>query len=223
VIRSCRGRLEGLGRRIEMRRWIRYAAGLALVTPFMVVAGVVPARAGGGFCHDAPVTDTSTDRVVISNYCFGPTIARVGVGDGVTWLNKDGTPHAVAGANASWASDGELQTGDRTTIRFAKAGIYPYLCSLHPGMIGAVVVGDGEAAAASQAGVPVALPDVPSTGEAVAPAANDEGIREVASFPWKVGTVVGFSLFMLMVVAVGFSRRSASRITADPNVESSLS
>ena len=145
-----------------MRRWIRYAAGLALVTPFMVVAGVVPARAGGGFCHDAPVTDTSTDRVVISNYCFGPTIARVGVGD-------------------------------------------------------------GEAAASSQAGVPVALPDVPSTGEAVAPAANDEGIREVASFPWKVGTVVGFSLFILMVVAVGLSRRSASRITGDPNVKSSLS
>ena len=205
-----------------MPRLIRSAVGLALMTPLMMVVGIATARAGGGFCHGAPVTDTSTDRVVIADYCFTPTIVRVGVGDPVTWLNKDGTPHAVAGANGSWAGDGDLHMGDKATVRFAKAGIYPYLCSLHPGMIGAVVVGEEGAAEVAGAAIPAAL----ATGQPPAAsrettfaAATDNGSE--SSLPWKVSTFAASALFAALLAFV-VARKKLARGTDGEGPERNL-
>lgn len=196
-----------------MPRWIRNAVGLGLMAAFVLVTGVAPARAGGGFCHGAPVTDTSTDRVVIADFCFTPTIVRVGLGDAVTWLNKDGTLHLVAGANGSWVGD-ELHLGDRTTVRFVKAGIYPYLCSLHPGMVGAVVVGDGEAAGTAGAAIPATLGTAEPSATAGQPSlavasGGRHGVRAGSSLPWKISTFAASALFVALLAFVLGRRRIA--------------
>ena len=35
-----------------------------------------------------------------------------------------------------------LKRGREATYAFAEAGVYPYVCTVHPGMVGTIVVGD---------------------------------------------------------------------------------
>jgi len=101
---------------------------------------------GGGACRGMPVTDERTTNVAMTNGCFTPTIVRVETGATVTWQNNDTAPHTITGANASWGSYDEVAPGQGGSQTFDKAGVYPYSCLLHPGMIGAVVVGDSGSA-----------------------------------------------------------------------------
>lgn len=97
---------------------------------------------GGGGCG-RPVSDARGETVRIRDFCFGPTILRVNPGDEVRFVNADFTSHTVLGANASWGSFRQLNVGKQVTYRFTRPGVYPYVCTYHPGMIGAVVVGGG--------------------------------------------------------------------------------
>lgn len=101
------------------------------------------ASAGGGGCHDQSTTDGTGLDVALAENCFGPTILRVGVGDTVTWHNKDQVDHTVTAAAGLF--DAILSYGKQTSYRFAAAGVFPYYCIYHPRMAGAVVVGDGQA------------------------------------------------------------------------------
>jgi plastocyanin len=194
----------------EMRsRSIGYLMVLALVVPFVLLLSASPAGAGG-FCRGTPVTDVSTDRVVMSDSCFLPTISRVDVGQSMTWLNKDATAHMVIGANSSWGGYEEVASGARTTVRFTKAGVYPYFCILHPGMIGAVVVGDGGASGATAGGA-VSVASLPTaTSAAESRAEGSAAADHTASTPstaWRFATFAGFGLFVAATVALLAQRR----------------
>jgi len=73
--------------------------------------------------------------------CFGTTVVRVAPGTEVTWVNRDEIVHRVDGVG--WSVPDDVSGGARATRRFDDEGTYPYVCVLHPGMFGAVVVGDG--------------------------------------------------------------------------------
>ena len=112
---------------------------------------VVPVAFAGGGCH--PGANAGAERgdgpasVVRMDVCtFAPTIARVPVGSTVRFLNTDVVPHVVTGERGVWES-AQLDPGESFSQVFAAAGIHPYTCPLHPGMVGAIVVG-GEGAAA---------------------------------------------------------------------------
>jgi hypothetical protein len=77
------------------------------------------------------------------DFCFGPTILRVATGETITFVNGDPFQHTVLGANGAWGSYDSLKQGGEATYGFSEAGVYPYVCTWHPGMVGAVVVGDG--------------------------------------------------------------------------------
>jgi plastocyanin len=131
-----------------MRRTI--AISLALV-PFILILGWAAAGvalAGGG-CHQgigaAPAEGNAT-VVKIDGCTFAPTVTRVPVGTQVRFLNTSPQFHDVTGRNGEWGSD-TLQDGQSFSHSFAVAGLYPYSCSLHPGMAGVVVVGSQVAAA----------------------------------------------------------------------------
>jgi hypothetical protein len=85
---------------------------------------------------------------------FEPTITQVAEGAEVTFANGSDFPHLITGANQAWGSpDVEVQPNASVSYTFEAAGIYPYACALHPGMSGAVVVGDvGEVLAAGPTG-----------------------------------------------------------------------
>ena len=134
------------------RHTIRRA--MLMVVGVMLCVGLSPqiAHASGGGGCGGPVTDDDGIQVRIRNFCFGPTILRVRPGETVTWVNRDAFPHIVLGANGAWGGyDNVRRNGGEVSYRFVSPGIYPYVCTYHPGMIGAVVVGDGKPDSASYA------------------------------------------------------------------------
>lgn len=148
-----------------------------------------PAYAGGG-CHTgAPADAVAATTIAIDHACFGPVAARVGVGKTVTWDNtKSGIEHNISGPGIQYT---ELPAGAKHTITFESAGLYPYACTLHPGMSGVVVVGAG-------------LPAAPVETPAVAPVASsgDDGGSHV---PLGIGVLA--VAVVAGVVVVTFGRR----------------
>jgi plastocyanin len=79
--------------------------------------------------------------VTISNFAFGPAILTVAPGTKVTWLNKDEEPHTVLSADGGLTfKSPALDTDDQFSFTFDKPGTYKYFCSVHPHMVGTVVV-----------------------------------------------------------------------------------
>jgi len=132
----------------------RRTAGTVLMSLGLLLLGAVfaaGASAGGG-CHGAnraAATDEASSVVRIDLCSFTPTVTRVAAGTAVTFVNVEQVPHNVTGVANAWASPSELELGMSFVHRFATAGIYPYACTLHPGMNGAVVVGEGSVALSS--------------------------------------------------------------------------
>jgi plastocyanin len=77
--------------------------------------------------------------VTIGNFTFNSPSLAVKPGATVTWTNADDIPHTVVSKDGLFKSK-VLDTGDRFSFTFAKAGQFGYYCSLHPHMTGIVVV-----------------------------------------------------------------------------------
>jgi plastocyanin len=81
----------------------------------------------------------TTAEVKIDNFSFGPAALTVAAGTTVTWTNRDDIPHTVVSTENVFKSK-VLDTDEKFSYTFAKAGTYPYFCSIHPKMTGTVVV-----------------------------------------------------------------------------------
>jgi len=78
--------------------------------------------------------------ILMSRIAFAPHATTVKVGQTVTWVNKDPIAHnVVATSGASFAS-GSFGQGQTFRFRPAKAGTISYVCSLHQGMAGTLIV-----------------------------------------------------------------------------------
>jgi plastocyanin len=77
--------------------------------------------------------------VRIGNFTFNQAALTVHPGTTVTWVNDDDIPHTVVANDKSFRSP-VLDTGDRFSFTFAKAGQFGYFCSLHPHMTGKILV-----------------------------------------------------------------------------------
>jgi plastocyanin len=152
-----------------------------------VIPTVHASASGGGGCG-APVSEEAGDAVAIRQFCFEPTVLVAPVGTEVTFVNQDGFPHDVLGANGSWGSFGRIGRGKSASYAFDRPGVYPYVCTWHPGMVGAVVV--EEAAGAAVSSTPVAR--MAETG---------------GSGPWKPLAVAAGGLVLLVVMGTAGLRR----------------
>ena len=176
---------------------------------------VTPASAGGS-CF-SPARNGSGTNVKLSANCFGPTVLFVRPGTAVTWTNADSYEHTVTGLGFRWGSGEPLQGGQSVTYRFDRAGVYPYECVIHYGMVGTVVVGKPSVAAATAADAPSEITSSPAA-EAVpqpqaAPVAKRVAAESVRSDGWRATALVGWGLFGLTVVALavmGARRRRPS-------------
>ena len=81
---------------------------------------------------------TSTE-VKIDNFSFNPATLTVAVGATVTWINRDDIPHTVVSTDGVFKSK-TLDTDEKFSYTFTKAGTYSYFCSIHPKMTGKIVV-----------------------------------------------------------------------------------
>lgn len=78
-------------------------------------------------------------KIDIKEFMFGPKDLTVAVGTKVTWVNDDQIPHTVAETHKAFRS-AALDTDDSFSWVFNTPGEYEYFCSLHPQMIGKIVV-----------------------------------------------------------------------------------
>lgn len=90
-------------------------------------------------CLAAPASAQAANMVVMKNFDFLPMSLTVSAGTSVTWKNLDGEPHTVVSDTGLYRS-AALDQNDTFTFRFEKPGIYKYTCSIHPKMVGTIVV-----------------------------------------------------------------------------------
>ena len=119
-----------------MKNNITGIAGLAamvMIVMVLMTAGLprVTANAQQGAATPA--------EVKIDNFSFGPAALTVAAGTTVTWTNRDDIPHTVVSTDNVFKSKA-LDTDEKFSYTFTKAGTYPYFCSIHPKMTGTVVV-----------------------------------------------------------------------------------
>jgi plastocyanin len=71
---------------------------------------------------------------------FNPSEVSVAVGDTVTWTNNDSVGHDVTADSFSSGDPGGMAPGRTFEHTFDEAGTFDYVCTVHPGMEGSVVV-----------------------------------------------------------------------------------
>jgi plastocyanin len=76
---------------------------------------------------------------VLGDRAFAPPEVNVEVGTTVTWMNTDRDSHTSTSDVPGWNS-GTISPGQQFSFTFQGAGTFPYHCSIHPGMVGRVVV-----------------------------------------------------------------------------------
>jgi plastocyanin len=103
-----------------------------IIAMLLLVAGSSRVRAS-----DQP--SAANVAVKIDNFVFGPQAITVPVGTTVTWTNSDDIPHTAVSTDGVFKSK-VLDTDEKFSYTFTKAGTYSYYCSVHPKMTGQVVV-----------------------------------------------------------------------------------
>jgi plastocyanin len=79
-------------------------------------------------------------EVSMEGIAFNPAEVTVAVGDTVTWTNNDSVGHDVTADGFSSGDPGGMSNGDTFEQTFDEAGTFDYVCTVHPGMEGTVVV-----------------------------------------------------------------------------------
>jgi amicyanin len=82
---------------------------------------------------------SNTASINIENFKFAPPTLTVTAGTSVTWKNEDDSPHRIGDKNGTFVS-AALDTDGTFSHTFTTPGEYPYICTIHPFMVGKIVV-----------------------------------------------------------------------------------
>jgi plastocyanin len=180
--------------------------GIALAATLLVVLLVpaAPAIAGGG-CHSGP-TQGEGDTVAMKDACFTPSNLTIDPGETVTFVNLDETTHNVGGGG--WGYLEGMTHRDTFTATFDEAGTYPYACSYHPGMTGAIIVGDGSGVGNGEAITLGPLEEIQPSPVVEVRTVTEPSSGTPIAIGWLAGAVIG--------VALGFGIAALVRRNARP-------
>ena len=109
---------------------------IALLLGAVGVASLLPATLTGLPGAGEAVVPAA---VQIDNFAFTPATLTVTAGTTVTWKNDDDSPHRIGDKNGTFKS-AALDTDDTFSHTFAAPGEYPYICTIHPYMVGKIIV-----------------------------------------------------------------------------------
>jgi predicted secreted protein with PEFG-CTERM motif len=122
---------------------------LALVA----IIGVAPAF--GQSASDVTIAEgagsSASANCVTADDCFSPNPLNVAPGTTVTWTNGDKLSHTITSGKVSDDNAGSVfdsglvKPGKTFQFTFATAGTFDYFCTVHPWMVGQVVVGGAAA------------------------------------------------------------------------------
>ena len=137
----------------------------------LVLALVVP-EAAQAARHRVGVAEPADE----AKWGFNPGTLTIAVGDTVDFVNDGRTIHSFVADDVSFNS-GTLQPGGTFAVTFTQARRVPYLCDIHPQMVGVI---DVRAAQAAPAPVPASGEQhFPETGFAVSDA---DGVMFLSEF-----------------------------------------
>ena len=105
----------------------------------LTLCAVIVVGAAGLAGAAANPSATANPTITISNFTFGPMEITVPVGATVTWVNGDDVPHTVRAIDGAFHSK-PLDSDERFSFTFTRAGVYSYFCSIHPKMTAKVIV-----------------------------------------------------------------------------------
>jgi Plastocyanin len=114
----------------------RTRATLWLLGSLCCTISVLPAARAAS----AAASKVRTQQVEIRNFAFAPKSLTVPAGTRVVWTNRDEEPHVITSAGSLFASSKGLDTSDSYAVTFSKPGTYAYYCSIHPMMVGTIIV-----------------------------------------------------------------------------------
>jgi len=89
--------------------------------------------------NSASAIATEPNTIVLENFHFAPASLTIAAGTTVTWENLDEESHTVVSPDGLFRSSG-LERSDKFSFTFDKAGTYRFVCSIHPQMIGTIIV-----------------------------------------------------------------------------------
>lgn len=112
-----------------MRKSLLIAAGAVLCLGLAALGLAASAR-----------VPSRTIEIKIANFTFQPAAVTIAPGTKVIWVNQDDIPHTVVSSDGKAIRSSALDTGDRYEFTFSQPGNYSYYCSVHPRMVGKVIV-----------------------------------------------------------------------------------
>jgi len=118
----------------KQNMWVASLAMPVMIAILLLFAGSPSVKASNNDKASA-----ANVEVKIDNFVFGPQTLTVSVGTTVTWTNSDDIPHTSVSTEGVFKSK-VLDTDEKFSYTFTKAGTYPYYCTIHPKMTGKVVV-----------------------------------------------------------------------------------
>jgi plastocyanin len=125
-----------LSEETTMKKRSVWIAGLVMTV--IVMLGMLLVGSPNVSANDPQPTTT---EVKIDNFSYGPATVTVAAGTTVTWTNHDDIPHTVVSADDPTAFKSKvMDTDEKFSYTFTKAGTFTYFCSIHPKMTGTIVV-----------------------------------------------------------------------------------
>ncbi len=103
-----------------------------------LVSALLASSARTSYFAKAGEEKPATVIINIDNFSFAPKEVTVAKGTTVTWVNHDDVPHTVV--NGGVFRSKALDTEESFSFTFTSAGTFSYFCSVHPVMIGRVIV-----------------------------------------------------------------------------------
>jgi plastocyanin len=79
------------------------------------------------------------NSIEVKDFTFTPSTLTVNAGEEVSWVNKDDEPHTVVSDTGLFRSSA-LDTDEKFSFKFDKPGTYHFTCSIHPRMVGTIIV-----------------------------------------------------------------------------------
>lgn len=92
-----------------------------------------------GFASLAAEPTARNETIELTDFMFSPAALTVPVGTTVSWKNLDEEPHTVISVDGLFRS-GALDKDEAFRFTFSSAGTFRYVCSIHPKMVGTIVV-----------------------------------------------------------------------------------
>jgi len=83
---------------------------------------------------------TAGVKVTIKNIKFVPERITVKRGQKITWTNEDAFAHTVTARSGATFDSGQVDAGKTFEFTPTKSGTIGYVCTIHPGQVGTIIV-----------------------------------------------------------------------------------